>query len=263
MKSIGRRYEERARERLQSAACSGGDGAVEAAAGVNYASDCGGGEDISYVGLPSVASGDSDENTISKRLTVVAHGGSGGCDFENMFVTLPCSTVSSGGGGGEGPGVAAPAVIEGASLSTPKRKRGRPKGSKNKPRPANETEPKRKRGRPAGSKSSPKCSLTQAMGHAESQTHTVPQPLPQSVRQEDSAAPNAVENESAAAGPMLPGTIVSSTSSPAGGAHRTSPARPHLIPGLYVDTMVAFSPAREGWTKRQKAEDKFRVPDEG
>eukprot|EP00644_Phytophthora_capsici_P006303 jgi/Phyca11/117255/e_gw1.32.446.1 len=41
------------------------------------------------------------------------------------------------------------------------------------------------------------------------------------------------------------------------GTPRRNPARPPLIPALYVNTLVAFSPAKEGWTKRQKAKDKY------
>ncbi|KAG3069502.1 hypothetical protein PI124_g19406 [Phytophthora idaei] len=38
---------------------------------------------------------------------------------------------------------------------------------------------------------------------------------------------------------------------------RESPGRPLLIPALYVDTLVAFPPEKEGWTKRKKNKDRY------
>ncbi|GMF29796.1 unnamed protein product [Phytophthora fragariaefolia] len=159
--------EGRVEERLQSVACGGGDGAVEAAAGENSASDCGGGEDISNVGLTSVASGDSDENTIGKRLTVLGHGA-----WTSRREQVPTETQSYTSNG---------------SRTIPRTYRA---------------------------STAPTISAA-----------------------EESATLNAVENETIAAGPMLPGIIVPGMSSSAGGAHRTSSARPPLIPGHYVDTM--------------------------
>ncbi|KAG3166872.1 hypothetical protein PI126_g4011 [Phytophthora idaei] len=153
---------------------------------------------------------------------------------------------------------------EGASSSTPKRKRGRPKGSENRPKTTNGAEPNRKRGRPAGRKASPKRSLTQAMGHAPAAAPPAEQPrstVAQSLSpREEISTTSAPADESEANGPLLRDTIVPGLTSPAGssaGTPRTSPARPPLTPALYVDTLVAFSPEKEGWTKRQKAKDKY------
>ncbi|KAE9036198.1 hypothetical protein PR003_g11085 [Phytophthora rubi] len=237
--------------RLQGAASGGVD------VGVNTLSDCGRGEDIATVGLSSVASG--DENVASNNLTVVTQEAYNG-GIENGFVALTGGTASSGGGE-RSDMIAAADGAEGASSSAPKRKRGRPKGSKNKPRAANGAEPKRKRGRPAGSKASPKRSLTQAMGHAQTDAPTEIQPRPELVARSpqrvESAAASALENENDAGGHMLPGTTVPITSTPDGEAPRTCSARPPLIPALYVNTLVAFAPEKEGWTKRQKTKDKY------
>ncbi|KAG2800408.1 hypothetical protein PC112_g20495 [Phytophthora cactorum] len=138
---------------------------------------------------------------------------------------------------------------EGASSSTPKRKRGRPKGSKNRPKTTNDAEPNRTRGRPAGCEASPKRSLTQSMGHAPVAAPPAVQPRSTAAQslspREESSTTSAPENESEANGPLLRDTIVPGLASPAGssaGTPRISPARSPLLPALYVDTHIAFSP---------------------
>ncbi|KAE8888963.1 hypothetical protein PF005_g956 [Phytophthora fragariae] len=99
------------------------------------------------------------------------------------------------------------------------------------------------------------------MGHAQTDAPTEIQPRPELVARSpqrvESAAGSALENENDAGGQMLPGTTVPITSTPDGEAPRTSSARPPLIPALYVNTLVAFAPEKEGWTKRQKTKDKY------
>ncbi|KAG3124407.1 hypothetical protein PI124_g22924, partial [Phytophthora idaei] len=74
--------------------------------------------------------------------------------------------------------VAAAACAVGVIPSAPKRKRGRPKGSKNKQKPTSDGEPTRKRGCPARSKASPKHSLARAMNHSQDTVPPVEQPTP-------------------------------------------------------------------------------------
>ncbi|GMF58943.1 unnamed protein product [Phytophthora fragariaefolia] len=201
--------------------------------------------------LPGVEPVDVGSANASDRM-LTEHGGAGG-SVETGFVALLNGAVASGGVCGEGPDVHA--VADGAygasSSAAPRRKRGRPKGSKNKPKIANAPESKHKRGRPVGSKASPKRSL--AMGSAEAD-------VPPEIRipqQEDSAAASVTVNTNESDTDELPGTIVPSTPLMGARPSRTSPARPPLIPSLYIDTLVAFSPEKEGWTKRQKTKDKY------
>lgn len=137
----------------------------------------------------------------------------------------------------------------GATSSAPKRKRGRPKGKKNEPKTTDDTASKGKRGRLAGSKPSPKRNLTLALGHA--QADATPAVQPSSVAPcclfPLPAKPSAValEQNSEADSMLLRDTTGPGLSSPATstiGAQRRSPVRPPLIPALYVDTLVAFSP---------------------
>ncbi|GMF48946.1 unnamed protein product [Phytophthora fragariaefolia] len=241
--------------RPQRPAANDRDGSDGIAVENNTAAGGGGGKNIVSVVLPSVVSGDDDNGT-DRSLTVAAHRGSGD-SVQNGYVALLCSTASTGGVGGEGSEL--PAACDDADAaysSAPKRKRGRPKGSKDKPKAPDAAGPKRKRGRPAGSKASPKRSLTQAMGRAHADTPTDTQTTERSPQREASAAASTPSNESDADVPMQPGSVVPSAA-PDGRPPRTSPARPPLIPALYVDTLVAFSPEKEGWTKRQKTKDKY------
>ncbi|GMF14743.1 unnamed protein product [Phytophthora fragariaefolia] len=144
-------------------------------------------------------------NAGDRMLTDVAYRGGGG-GVETGFVPLLNGAVASGGVCGEGPDVHA--VTDGAddasSSAAPKRTRGRPKGSKNKPKVAIGPESKRKRGRLVGSKASPKRSLAQAMGSAEAD-------VPPDIRipqQEDSAATSVTVNTNESDTDELPGTIV-------------------------------------------------------
>uniref|UniRef100_H3GQV3 PiggyBac transposable element-derived protein domain-containing protein n=1 Tax=Phytophthora ramorum TaxID=164328 RepID=H3GQV3_PHYRM len=156
---------------------------------------------------------------------------------------------------------------EGGPASAPKRKRGRPKGSKNKPKTTTDSDAARKRARPAKSKASPKRSLVQALGQARdnvapstqsslASTESVSQPGETSVV----GAPATDTGDSEASVPSARTGTVQQTGSPAtpsAGTRRNSLTRPPPIPGLYVDTLVAFSPEKEGWTKRKKAKDKY------
>ncbi|KAG7388522.1 hypothetical protein PHYPSEUDO_012308 [Phytophthora pseudosyringae] len=84
---------------------------------------------------------------------------------------------------------------EGAPSLAPKRKRGRPKGSKNKPKITNDGEPTCKRGRPARNTASPKRSLVLAMGHAQD---TVPPVMESSLASTESLSPPRVTSPTSA-----------------------------------------------------------------
>ncbi|KAG3120230.1 hypothetical protein PI125_g1300 [Phytophthora idaei] len=162
--------------------------------------------------------------------------------------------------------VAAVVCAVGMIASMPKRKRGRPKGSKNKQKSTSDGEPTRKRGCPAGSKASPKRSLAQAMGHSQDTVPPVVQPTPalttsQSLLGETSAVNASVTHSVPTEASVLPSrsAAVQHSASPStslAGTPRKSPTRPPLIPAIYVDTLLAFAPEKEGWTKRQKTKDK-------
>ncbi|KAG4244442.1 hypothetical protein PC116_g7702 [Phytophthora cactorum] len=192
------------REQLRGVESSGGGGENGAADTLRGAASDGGG-------------GGGDDQQLEGRVAFINNGETGRPAGDVAVVAV--RTVKD-----------APAAerAEGASSSTPKRKRGRPKGSKNRPKATNDAEPNRKRGRPAGCKASPKRSLTQAMGHA------------------PAAAPPAVQPRSTAAQILSPRKEISTTSAPADESEANGP--------LLRDTIV---PEKEGWTKRQKAKDKY------
>jgi hypothetical protein len=158
-------------------------------------------------------------------------------------------------------------TVEGASSSAPKRKRGRPKGSKNKPKATNGCEPPRKPGRPAKPKAAPKRSLVQTLGHAQDDASAVTQSslaLAERVSSPGETSATSVPAmgtaDTEASVPSSGAATVQQTdppTPPSNGTPRNSPARPPLIPGLYVDTLVAFSPEKEGWTKRKKTKEKY------
>ncbi|KAF1773344.1 hypothetical protein GQ600_11341 [Phytophthora cactorum] len=225
------------------------------------------------------------------QLGVAASSGGGG---ETRSQEHLCGAVASGGGGGENGGqeplrgsivggrpaqsvdaaagdamrvVVAAACAVGVIPSAPKRKRGRPKGSKNKQKPTSDGEPTRKRGCPAGSKASPKRSLAQAMGHSQDTVPPVKQPDPaltpsQSLPGETSAASASVTHSvpiEASVPPSCSSAVQhsASPSTSSAGTPRKSPTRPPLIPAMYVDTLVEFAPEKEDWTIRQKTKDKY------
>ncbi|KAG3186929.1 hypothetical protein C6341_g3553 [Phytophthora cactorum] len=207
------------REQLRGVESSGGGGENGAADTLRGAASDGGG-------------GGGDDQQLEGRVAFINNGETGRPAGDVAVVAV--RTVKD-----------APAAerAEGASSSTPKRKRGRPKGSKNRPKATNDAEPNRKRGRPAGCKASPKRSLTQAMGHA------------------PAAAPPAVQPRSTAAQILSPRKEISTTSAPADESEANGPLlRDTIVPGL---TSPAGSSAgtprtkKEGWTKRQKAKDKY------
>ncbi|KAG1694424.1 hypothetical protein DVH05_021505 [Phytophthora capsici] len=96
----------------------------------------------------------------------------GSCSGDNCSISRACEVAPQVATPG-GESLIEPAVksSEAVPASVPKRKRGRPKGSKNKAK-ANDAEPLQKRARPAVSKTPPKRCLTQAL--VDAQDHIFP-----------------------------------------------------------------------------------------
>ncbi|GMF41690.1 unnamed protein product [Phytophthora fragariaefolia] len=164
-------------------------------------------------------------------------------------------------GGAAGHAITADGVAVTATPSPPtRRKRGRPPGSKNKPKPTTDaTQPKRRR-----TAATPQRSLDNVMSQVS--TPRVPEHVVEgsnAARRSQQARPLAVSQRS---GIHVAATLAASVGvtqavastdpesevSPLQLAPTTrSPTRPPLIPDLYSDTIVAFSPAKEGWMTRK------------
>ncbi|GMF39068.1 unnamed protein product [Phytophthora fragariaefolia] len=213
----------------------------------------GGSESENLGRLRRAASGGGSKNV--GRLREAASGG-GGSEGENLGHLREAAVAASGSARSDGNTRSAdenatgaaqrvievvPAMenAEGGSASAPKRKRGRPKSS----------------------------NLVRALGQA----HDNVAPSTQSnLASTESVslpgetlgigAPVTDTADSEASVPSARTGTVQQTGSPAtpsAATRRNSLARPPLIPGLYVDTLVAFSPEKEGWTKRKKTKDKY------
>ncbi|KAE8992997.1 hypothetical protein PF005_g20578 [Phytophthora fragariae] len=271
--------------RLRGAA-SGGDGSESDNIGRlrGAASGSGGSEsdDIGRLRGAASGSGGSESDDIG-RLRGAASGGdisesdnlgrlrgaaSGSVGSEND--NLGCLRgAASGGGGSESDnlGLLRGAASGGGPALAPKRKRGRPKGSKNKAKTTTDSEPARKCARPAKLKASPKRSLVHALGQVQDNAAPATQSSLASTESASlpgetsvTSAPVTDTADSEASVPSARTGTIQQTGSPAtpsAGTRRNSPARPPPIPGLYVDTLVAFSPEKEGWTKRKKTKDKY------
>ncbi|KAG3069128.1 hypothetical protein PC121_g9937 [Phytophthora cactorum] len=225
--------------------------------GINWASSGGGGETRSQEHLcGAVANGGGGENGDQEPLRGSIVGG------------RPAQSVDTAAGDAMRVVVAAACAV-GVIPSAHKRKRGRPKGSKNKQKPTSDGEPTCKRGCPAGSKASPKRSLAQAMDHFQDNVPPVKQPAltpSQSLPGETSAASASVMHSVPieASVPPSRSAAVQHSASPStssAGTPRKSSTRPPLIPAMYVDTLVAFAPEKEGWTKRQKTKHYVDFPE--
>ncbi|KAG3184090.1 hypothetical protein PC128_g13909 [Phytophthora cactorum] len=225
--------------------------------GINWASSGGGGETRSQEHLcGAVANGGGGENGGQEPLRGSIVGG------------RPAQSVDTAAGDAMRV-VVAPACAVGVIPSAHKRKRGRPKGSKNKQKPTSDGEPTCKRGCPAGSKASPKRSLAQVMDHFQDNVPPVKQPAltpSQSLPGETSAASASVMHSVPieASVPPSRSAAVQHSASPStssAGTPRKSSTRPPLIPAMYVDTLVAFAPEKEGWTKRQKTKHYVDFPE--
>ncbi|KAG3002463.1 hypothetical protein PC128_g18047 [Phytophthora cactorum] len=105
------------------------------------------------------------------------------------------------------------------------------------------------------------------MGHSQDTVPPVAQPTPaltpsQSLPGETSTASSSVTHSvpiEASVPPSRSAAVqhAASPSTSSAGTPRKSPTRPPLIPDMYVDTLVAFAPEKEGWTKRQNTKDKY------
>ncbi|KAG3011578.1 hypothetical protein PC120_g14342 [Phytophthora cactorum] len=195
---------------------------------INWASSGGGGETRSQEHLcGAVANGGGGENGDQEPLRGSIVGG------------RPAQSVDTAAGDAMRVVVAAACAV-GVIPSAHKRKRGRPKGSKNKQKPTSDGEPTCKRGCPAGSKASPKRSLAQAMDHFQDNVPPVKQPAltpSQSLPGETSAASASVMHSVPieASVPPSRSAAVQHSASPStssAGTPRKSSTRPPLIPAM-------------------------------